>query len=554
MVDIASLLGCSRPYVETMGRYLGTGVTPYVSVGQVEWSPTPDTRSALAARERTILISEERDLLRDGLFGFWLSHGDVRFKIIDNPAQEIPASRLLGTVKTPGVDTLELRDVCRSALSTFDSEVEIHSYEQPKSAGIGWVELRLLVFQSGDRKAGRILLLNPELEDHPLDELSFQFEQLLKEGTVPLYFTDDPLGTASTFWTALRAPLVGLAIRDDLAVVENELQETRQELDAVKTEKERAQQSAAYTTRFEQQLDLARNTATGEALIAVLDALTELLKGLSAKASLEINTSEPQQIVEKLKAARAIAVDQGARLSQITQTLELSIDSPDISDSDRKLTADRLIALLRLMASELHFTGVVSEPTAQNDEVIERYEEAIAKRDAERQRLLSRIAEMPSTEVIESREHPRLLMEALDDSQQSLIVISPWIKMRVLRPLLPAIDRLLARGCEMWIGYGMPKSRHHQDTSDVEAIAALRERQQTGKLFLVELTTHEKVLIVDDRVFVNSSFNWLSYTGTDGRRETGTVLKGRLSHLRDRFLADMQKKLVKAQAVTSGAN
>ena len=76
----------------------------------------------------------------------------------------------------------------------------------------------------------------------------------------------------------------------------------------------------------------------------------------------------------------------------------------------------------------------------------------------------------------------------------------------------------------------MPKSRHHQDASDIDAIRALQEREKSGLLHLVEMVTHEKVLIVDDLLFANSSFNWLSYTGGDGRRETGTVLQGTLPH------------------------
>ncbi len=150
---------------------------------------------------------------------------------------------------------------------------------------------------------------------------------------------------------------------------------------------------------------------------------------------------------------------------------------------------------------------------------------------------------LPTSQLLDCREHPLLLGEALREAKQTLIVISPWVKMRVLRPLLRELDRLLARGCEVRIGYGMPKNRHHQNSSDADAVKALQDRQQTGMLHLVEMVTHEKVLIVDDLLFVNSSFNWLSYTGGDGRRETGTVLRGRLSHIRDRLLTDMRKKI-----------
>ncbi len=548
--DISRLLGCSPTYIDTMGKYLGAGVTPYVSASPLGWSPTSATRSAVASRERTILASEERDLLRDGLFGFWISHGDTRFKLIDNPTQEMSPSRLLGTLKTPNIDTSELSDVCRSALSTFDADVEIHSYEPPKATGLVWVALRLLLFQSDDKKAGRVLLLNPEQGDQPLDDLSFQFEQLLRKGSIPTYFSDDSLGTGASFWTSLRMPLMGFEIREHLSVIENELCETRNELQSVKTQNDEAAKAVACSTRFSQNVELARSTPSGEALIAALDALTDLVQGLAKRAAIDAHHGDLPQTIELLKNARVIAPDQYERLLEITQIVDSGISAQGLSDSDRKVTADRAVALLQLMATELRLTTFETTGTTANDEIIRRYEEAIANRDAERRRLLDKISEMPTTELIESREHPPLLKRAIKDAQSSLIIISPWIKMRVLRPLLPDLDDLLGRGCEVWVGYGMPKSRHHQDTSDPDAIKVLQERQQTGRLHLIELTTHEKVLIVDDSMFVNSSFNWLSYAGTDGRRETGTVLKGRVSHLRDRFLSEMQKK---AEAATRGA-
>lgn len=143
---------------------------------------------------------------------------------------------------------------------------------------------------------------------------------------------------------------------------------------------------------------------------------------------------------------------------------------------------------------------------------------------------------MPRIEHIEADQHPAVLLDAINNASEVLIMICPWIRRRVLKPLLPAIDKALRRGCCIWIGYGMPKNIHHPDNSDEDAIAELRKRQTGGQLHLAHLSTHEKVLIQDDRVFVNSSFNFLSYTGGDGRRESGTIQRGGVATIRNKFL------------------
>jgi hypothetical protein len=458
--ELARLLGCSRAYVETMGRYLSTGITPYIKVVGETWSPTPVTKAAIAARERTILVPEDRDLLRDGLFGFWLSHGDERFTITENPSSEPSPSRWLGTLVERDIGEQEFGDSCRLTLPAFGRDVEVHSYHASRSGNLGWVSLRLLYFQSTDKKVGRVLLLNPESEDRPLDELSFQFEQQLRAGEIPLYFPDDSLKTGSSFWESFATSAVGFSTRENVTVIENDLDEVRQKLRTCK----------AKCPNSETTTDSSRQFA---------DAV---------------------------------------RIGEQTN-----------SDGD-------------------------SPQERENEDLIRKYEAAIAIRDIERQQLQEDLDGMPTSQLLESREHPPLLRQAIRESKQSLIVISPWIRMIVLRPLLPELDALLARGCEVWIGYGMPKNRRHQDASDPDAIRALQERERSGMLHLVEMITHEKVLIVDDVLFAISSFNWLSFKGGDGRRESGILLRGRLSQMRDRFLTDMRKKSSKVLSATAGSS
>lgn len=83
----------------------------------------------------------------------------------------------------------------------------------------------------------------------------------------------------------------------------------------------------------------------------------------------------------------------------------------------------------------------------------------------------------------------------------------------------------------------MPKSAFHPDKTDDEALDELRQRQSGQQLWLEHLNTHEKVIIQDDEIFVNSSFNFFSYTGGDGRRESGTLQHGGVRLVRDKFIS-----------------
>jgi len=75
----------------------------------------------------------------------------------------------------------------------------------------------------------------------------------------------------------------------------------------------------------------------------------------------------------------------------------------------------------------------------------------------------------------------------------------------------------------------MPKNGSYPEKSDQNALEELKKREHGGQFQLAFLGTHEKVLIQDDEVFMNSSFNFLSYTGGDGRRESETVQRGGIS-------------------------
>lgn len=108
-------------------------------------------------------------------------------------------------------------------------------------------------------------------------------------------------------------------------------------------------------------------------------------------------------------------------------------------------------------------------------------------------------------------DHPDILDDALKNSQHRLMIISPWIRRKVVNEeFLKEIENLLRKGVEVYIGYGIGDSKG--DPWPIRKLGELTSRFRN--FFLIDFgDTHAKVLISDDRYFVVSSFNWLSFKG-----------------------------------------
>jgi hypothetical protein len=166
---------------------------------------------------------------------------------------------------------------------------------------------------------------------------------------------------------------------------------------------------------------------------------------------------------------------------------------------------------------------------------------------AEVQRLQNLLDQGPTVIHIGTADHCDWLRDAIETSESTLIIISPWIRMHVLRIWLPSIEETLSRQCQVWIGHGMPTSAHYKENSDQSAFDALDELSyKTGLLQRVSnLNTHEKVLICDDNYIITTSYNWLSFTGGDrdyNRSEHGIVHAGsEVRALKEQFIRRLRE-------------
>jgi hypothetical protein len=160
--------------------------------------------------------------------------------------------------------------------------------------------------------------------------------------------------------------------------------------------------------------------------------------------------------------------------------------------------------------------------------------------------------------TLSSYEHPPILADALENCQKRLLLISPWIRRNVVdQKFIEKVTHCLERGVEVTVAYGFGRADRGERSEDLEA------KQELEKLALLhsnlqlirKSNIHAKVLLVDSRYFVTTSFNWLSFRGDPNqplREEEGTYVEG--SELVDEYFLKLRSRLLMAAPQTGDAS
>lgn len=127
--------------------------------------------------------------------------------------------------------------------------------------------------------------------------------------------------------------------------------------------------------------------------------------------------------------------------------------------------------------------------------------------------------------ILFTYDHRPLLIDALENAQNTVVIVSPWIKSSGLNnEILGRIERALQRKTQVIIGYGISE-KEDSDKWILQRLSHIQNKRYGNNLHLVRLSnTHEKVLIKDNEYMVITSFNWLSFKGDPNkgfRQETG---------------------------------
>jgi hypothetical protein len=120
---------------------------------------------------------------------------------------------------------------------------------------------------------------------------------------------------------------------------------------------------------------------------------------------------------------------------------------------------------------------------------------------------------------VETFEHPQLLERALEGSRERLVILSPWIRGRIVNgKFLARLEERLKAGVHVYIGWGMESDTRSTD-ADSKPLEALEKlaRRYGNFSFVWFGNTHAKILLSDRAFAVAGSFNWLSFRGDPKR-------------------------------------
>ena len=122
--------------------------------------------------------------------------------------------------------------------------------------------------------------------------------------------------------------------------------------------------------------------------------------------------------------------------------------------------------------------------------------------------------------VLKTEEHRPVLIRALQEASQEVIIVSPWLDpYTVDNALCKYFASALFRGIRIRIAWGLGAVRRgpERDRNRNKArpvINRLRKLEGSEQLLEIrEAETHEKILICDTKFGALGSHNWLSYRG-----------------------------------------
>lgn len=213
------------------------------------------------------------------------------------------------------------------------------------------------------------------------------------------------------------------------------------------------------------------------------------------------------------------------------ETEFMNIISDDIKDEAKAYTQRSLEITKELTQLQTQLNVFQDQSSDEEDIDTNDAAEEIAE-------LKKRIEEMEeerrsANRVLSTYDHRPLLIRALNEVQNTVVIISPWIKRGGLNSeILRLIEKAVKDGIRVIIGYGISEEED-SDKYVIDRLKDIAAKKYKGKLELRSLNnTHEKVLLMDNKFLVVTSFNWLSFKGDPKRgfrQETGIYTESKES-------------------------
>jgi hypothetical protein len=255
----------------------------------------------------------------------------------------------------------------------------------------------------------------------------------------------------------------------------------------------------------------------------------EALKGIDVEVAFFID-GRPAPEVD-----HAFAVAEGARKLGILQGLRRErSDNMAASLLPREILAQKadaseVQAIQRRVEGLRQTTGEIEERLSHSTQP--------AEEDAAREELMRATEGLVQAEAVldqfpvrplEVYDHPAFLRQALTESTERMLIVSPWIRASVVDDtFVGGIRAALRRGVRILIGYGSGEDERAlpKDKAAEERLTRLAAEEE-GLIIARLGDTHAKILVVDQRFAIVGSFNWLSFRGDPAKpfRDERSVL------------------------------
>lgn len=222
----------------------------------------------------------------------------------------------------------------------------------------------------------------------------------------------------------------------------------------------------------------------------------------------------------------AAATPEGEAGRDVAETILAEVDGLEASATAIQSRIDEVSGIIATVPLE---GGGETRPTTRMQ--LEAVRAELAELKVQHEEVSARLA---SVRRIDVHEHRPLLERAIKEALRRVIVISPWLRDDVMGDLLGPMRAALKSGVHIYIGWGYPDDQHGRGKADQNesmrrALERLAKERHPGRLHVTKLgNTHEKVLLVDRKFMVISSFNWFSFRGSPNRTlryESGVYLE-----------------------------